>query len=82
MTTLPPSDLVRVVDELEERAAGYVTLEQVERAVGGAVSEAIAAGLLLLDYRERLDAATGAPTAVTLCRLNRRHPLVAELTAW
>lgn len=71
------SALVDLVDKLEEQAAGYVTLEDVERAAGCAVSAQIARGLLLVDYRTRLDG-----TAVTLCRLNRHHPLVAELTGW
>ncbi len=71
------AELIRLIDELEEKAAGYVTLEDVERAVGAAVSAQIASGLLLVDYRTRLDG-----TAVTLCRLNRHHPLVAELTGW
>jgi hypothetical protein len=71
------TELVLLVDELEEKASGYVTLEDVERAVGCAVSAQIAGGLLLVDYRTRLDG-----TRVTLCRLNRHHPLVAELTGW
>jgi hypothetical protein len=69
--------LVRLVDRLEDRAAGYLTLEEVERAAASEVSEAIARGLLLIDYRTRVDGAR-----VTLCRLNRRHPLVIELTSW
>ena len=71
------AELVVLVDELEEKASGYVTLEDVERAVGFAVSAQIAGGLLVVDYRTRLDG-----TRVTLCRLNRHHPLVAELTGW
>jgi len=72
------ADLVRLVDRLEERAESYVTLEEVERAtLGRDVSQAIADGLLLVDYRTRAD---GSP--VTLCRLNRRHPHVMELTKW
>ena len=71
------AELVRLIDELEESAAGYVTLAEVERAVGSEVTAQIASGVLLVDYRTRLDG-----TAVTLCRLNRRHPLVAELTGW
>jgi len=71
------ADLVRLVDRLEDEADGYITLEDVERAAPSDVSDAIANGLLLVDYRTRLDG-----TPVTLCRLNRRHPLVAELTKW
>ncbi len=71
------AQLVRLVDELEAKASGYVTLEEVEHAVGAAVSAQIESGLLLVDYRTRLDG-----TNVTLCRLNRHHPLVAELTGW
>ena len=71
------TELVRLVDELEEKASGYITLEDVERAAGFVVSAEIESGLLLVDYRTRLDG-----TAVTLCRLNRHHPLVVELTGW
>jgi hypothetical protein len=71
------TDFIRLVDDLEEKASGYVTLEDVERAVGSAVAAQIACGVLLVDYRTRLDG-----RAVTLCRLNRHHPLVAELTGW
>ena len=71
------ADLVRLVDRLEDQAAGYLTLEEVERAAAGEVSAAIAHGLLLVDHRTRVDG-----THVTLCRLNRRHPLVIELTSW
>ena len=71
------ADLVRLVDKLEEDAAGYLTLEDVQAAAASDVSSATADGLLLVDYRTSLD---GGP--VTLCRLNRHHPLVIELTAW
>ena len=71
------AELVRLIDELEESAAGYITLEEVERAVGSEVTAQIASGVLLVDHRTRLDG-----TGVTLCRLNRHHPLVAELTGW
>jgi hypothetical protein len=71
------ADLVRLVDQLEDKAAIYLTLEQVEAAAGNDVSAAIAEGLLLVDYRTRVDGA-----GMTLCRLNRRHPLVVELTRW
>jgi hypothetical protein len=70
-------DLVRLVDRLEDAAESYLTLEEVESAAGRKLSEAIKAGLLLVDYRTRLDG-----SAVTLCRLNRHHPLVNELTSW
>lgn len=72
------ADLARLVDALEDQAESYVTLEQVRAAAPGTdLDTAIASGLLLVDYRTRAD---GMP--VTLCRLNRRHPLVAELTRW
>jgi hypothetical protein len=70
--------LVRLVDELEARADSYVTRDEVEAAAPGYdLASAIADGVLLVDYRTRLDC-----TQVTLCRLNRRHPLVVRLTAW
>jgi hypothetical protein len=69
--------LIRLVDELEDKADGYITLEQVERAVGFAVSRPIADGILLVDHRARPDG-----SQITLCRLNRHHPLVARLTGW
>jgi hypothetical protein len=76
------ADLVRLVDDLEGRATGYITLDDVERAVGHPVADEVARGLLLVDYRERVDANTGAREPITLCRLNRRHPLVRQLTEW
>jgi hypothetical protein len=38
--------------------------------------------VLLVDYRTRLDGATGEFKPLTLCRLNRHHPLVQQLTGW
>jgi hypothetical protein len=73
--------LVRLIDDLEGRADGYLTLDDVERAAGRSLVDAVAAGLLLVDYRERIDAA-GNRQAVTLARLNRHHPLVRGLTSW
>jgi hypothetical protein len=70
------AELIRLVDGLEDRTAAYVTLEAVE-AEAGDVSQAIEDHVLLVDYRTRVDG-----TPVTLCRLNRRHPLVARLTSW
>ena len=70
------TDLVRLVDSLEDSAEGYVTLDEIQSAAGD-VSQAIADGLLLVDHRTRADGG-----AVTLCRLNRHHPLVKELTSW
>ena len=75
------ADLVRLVDDLEGRAAGYITLEDIERGAGRSVADEIAQGVLLVDYRERVDA-SGTRVPVALCRLNRQHPLVRELTAW
>jgi hypothetical protein len=71
------AELVRLVDALEDRADRYVTLPDVEAAVAGSVAWAIAEHLLLVDYRTHLDG-----SQVVLCRLNRRHPRVAELTGW
>ena len=72
------TDLIRLVDALEDAADSYITLDQVAAAAGGHdLSSAIADHFLLVDYRTRLDG-----TPVTLCRLNRRHPLVKQLTAW
>lgn len=70
-------DLVRLVDALEDRAQGYLTLDEVRRAATDAdsVEAAIASHVLLVDERTRADG-----TPVTLCRLNRRHPDVVRLT--
>jgi len=70
------ADLIRLVDSLEDSVDGYLTLDKVQSALGD-VSRAIEEALLLVDYRTRADG-----TPVTLCRLNRHHPLVKELTAW
>jgi hypothetical protein len=70
-------DLVRLVDGVEDAADGYVTLEQLEVAARESLADPVARGLLLVDHRSRAD---GSP--VTLCRLNRHHPLVHELTSW
>jgi hypothetical protein len=71
------AELIQLVDGLEDKSESYLTLAEVENAVGGDVTWAIAERVLLVDYRMHLDG-----TRVTLCRLNRRHPLVAELTRW
>ena len=76
------NELIRIVDELETRTAGYITLNEVEAAIGQSAQEAIDAGLLLVDYRQRADPNTGALEPLTLARLNRQHPLVRQLTAW
>jgi hypothetical protein len=70
-------DLVRLIDGLEDRAESYLTLEAVAEAGATDLETAIAEHVLLVDYRQRVDG-----TAVTVCRLNRRHPLVARLTGW
>jgi hypothetical protein len=70
-------DLIRLIDALEERAESYLTLDQVEAAARCEVSEAIQNHVLLVDFRTRADG-----TPVMLCRLNRRHPLVAQITGW
>jgi hypothetical protein len=69
--------LIHLVDALEDRAETYLTLDDVASAGGTHLEEAIAQHILLVDYRTRVDG-----TPVTLCRLNRRHPEVARLTAW
>jgi hypothetical protein len=71
------ADLVRLVDSLEDRAESYLTLDEVQAATGHDLSKPIADGLLLVDYRTRVDG-----SAITLCRLNRHHPLVVQLTSW
>jgi hypothetical protein len=72
------ADLVRLIDQLEDAASsGYLTLEQLEAAAGEPLAPQVAAGLLLVDYRTRVDG-----SEVTVCRLNRHHPLVAQLTTW
>ena len=71
------ADLVRLVDRLEDSADGYLTLEEIEAAAGEDLSGPVASGLLLVDHRTREDG-----TPVTPCRLNRHHPLVAQLTSW
>jgi hypothetical protein len=73
--------LVRLIDDLEAHADGYITLAEVERAAGRALDDAVASGLLLVDYRQRIDA-EGARQPLTLARLNRQHPLVRQLTSW
>jgi hypothetical protein len=70
------ADLIKTVDALEDRAASYLTLDEVEGRVGD-ISAAVNAYVLLVDYRTRADG-----TPVTLCRLNRRHPEVMRLTGW
>ena len=74
---MTPAALVALVDGLEDAADGYVTLDRVTDAAGESVAQAIEDGLLLVDYRTRLGG-----TPVTLCRLNRHHPLVVRLTGW
>jgi len=69
--------LIRTVDALEDAADGPLVLAAVEHAVGRGLQAEIDAALLLVDVRTRAD---GRP--VTLCRLNRQHPLVRSLTAW
>jgi hypothetical protein len=70
-------DLIRLVDDLEEHSYPYLTLSQVEQAAGEPLDSAVAEGLLLVDYRQKWDG-----TEVTVCRLNRHHPLVQQLTSW
>jgi hypothetical protein len=74
------AQLVAVMDRLE--ADGAVLLTAAELAAGGSLASEIAAGRMLVDYRERIDPATGELEQVTLARLNRRHPDVHALTDW
>jgi hypothetical protein len=71
------AELVRLVDALEDRADAYLTLDQVAAAAACDLTPAIDNHVLLVDFRTREDG-----TPVTLCRLNRRHPLVQEITGW
>lgn len=75
--------LARTVDGLEDRASGYITLQEVRAEVGDdpAVEAALAEDLLLVDYRERLDTTTWQIEPVTFCRLNRHHPVAKALYA-
>lgn len=70
-------ELIGRVDALEGGADGYLTLEEVQAACHCDVSKAVEQHLLLVDFRMREDG-----TPVTLCRLNRRHPLVQQITKW
>jgi hypothetical protein len=74
-------DMVRLVDRLEASAGGYLVLEDVQRAAGQDLSKLVTDGVLLVDYRQRLDAGGGSEP-VRLCRLNRHHPLVRRLAGW
>jgi hypothetical protein len=75
------AELIRLVDRLEDRAGGYVTLADLDAAGATDTDAAIAANVLLVDFRQRLDTG-GNLEPVTLCRLNRHHPLVQRLTGW
>ena len=80
MTNVPAGtqEFIRTVDRLEEQQTeGYLSLEAVVAAHGNPVDAYLADAILLVDYRQRADG-----SQVTVCRLNRRHPLVARLTAW
>src|SRR5262249_57687082 len=67
-------ELIQIVDELEAHADGYITLEQVEEALGHSTADAIAQSLLLVDYREFVDPSTGERTAVTPSLPNPQRP--------
>lgn len=71
------SELVRLVDALEDRADMYLTLDEVSAAAHCDVARFVDEHLLLVDFRTQEDG-----TPVTLCRLNRRHPLVQQVTGW
>ena len=86
MTETPAGarDLVRQVEAREAAAAsGYVSLDDVAQVSDAATLRwALAADVLLVDHRTRLAGASGDPVPTTLCRLNRHHPLVRDLTTW
>lgn len=81
----PPSvaEFLRRVDDLEAASATYLTLEslRVSGLAAAYLNQAIAESMLLVDRRRRLDPETGAMATITLCRLNRHHPLVREIMA-
>ena len=74
--------LLRLVDQLEAETDGYVTLDVVCAGLGAdaasLVQRAIDVGVLLIDHRWRLTEGAALPVAVTVCRLNRQHPLVRD----
>lgn len=80
----PPSEqvraFVRLVDDLEGRTPGYLTLDALRASLAPDLSAtldwAVQDDLLLVDHRHRLDERTGAIQPVTVCRLNRHHPTV------
>ena len=75
--------LVRLVDCLETRTSGYLTLDAVRAAAGpllDLIEPAVADYVLLVDQRTRLDRNTGEVKPITVCRLNRHHPLVRRLS--
>jgi hypothetical protein len=77
------ASVVRCVDALESAAESYVTLAEVRAACTlDSLQAALFDELLLVDERHRLDAASGELLPTTVCRLNRRHPLVRQLLAW
>jgi hypothetical protein len=79
----PLARLIALVDRLEDAPAPYLTLERVQKLaaadqlVAGCIPEALEDAVLLVDHRQDVDG-----NQVTLCRLNRRHPRVRELTRW
>jgi SNF2 family DNA or RNA helicase len=70
-------ELIRRLDALEDQARDYVTLDEAQRETNADLSQAIAENVVVVDYRRRPDG-----TPVILCRLNRHHPTVKELTSW
>ena len=77
------TDFVLLVDRLESRTSGYLTLDAVRATCGplrDLVERAVADYVLLVDHRTHLDPNTREATTVTVCRLNRHHPLVRRLS--
>jgi hypothetical protein len=71
---------VCLVDELEEREPGYLTLGTLRSALNPemyAILEwALRVDLLLVDQRHHIDELSGTTQPVSVCRLNRHHPIV------
>ena len=72
---------IRLLDHLEATTEGALVLDEAQRQVGQDLAPLVADGILLVDYRQRLDA-NGAIQPVTLCRLNRHHPSVKQAVGW
>ena len=72
------TELIQLLDRLEAEAT-YVDVATVQGAWGHDLGSFIEAGIVLVDYRHRLLPSADALEPRTVCRLNRRHPLVRGL---